>query len=173
MTLSLHLLRHAQATAQGETPGDRARPLEEAGRAAVRRLAAWAAEQRLGVQLVLCSTARRAEETLDILLPVLAGEPVVQFEEELYLADAARLLARLRHVPDNVASVLLVGHNPGLQDLAQRLADVAIGRLAARVAGGFPAAGLASFEIPVSWSALDRGRARLTRLIDPRELPDN
>ncbi|MGH7008726.1 MAG: SixA phosphatase family protein, partial [Stellaceae bacterium] len=95
--------------------GDRARGLSDAGRDSARTMAAAAAERHLTPSLVLCSDAVRTRETLDIVLPALKPAPDIVYEEALYLADAKQLLQRLRRVPDDVRSVMLVGHNPGLQ----------------------------------------------------------
>jgi phosphohistidine phosphatase len=70
---------------------------------------------------VLCSTARRACETLERIEPAL-GVADVRFEPALYGASAGALLERLHDVPDRVGSVMLIGHNPGLQELALELA---------------------------------------------------
>ncbi len=166
----LHLLRHAQAAPQEAGSSDRERPLEPGGRRAVQALAAWAAGRQLAPQLVLCSPALRARQTLDILAPSFARPPQILVEEGLYLANAGKLLARLREIPVDIASALMVGHNPGIHELATILSDTATGPLPARLAAGFPTAALASFDVAVPWPALDRRRARLAGLVTPRDL---
>lgn len=166
----LHLLRHAKAAPQEEGGSDRERPLEQRGRRAAQALADWAAARRLAAELVLCSPALRTRQTLDIVAPALARPPQILIEDGLYLANARQLLARLRQVADSVASVMVVGHNPGLHELAAILSDVSGGALPGRLAAGFPTGALASFEVPVPWPALDRRRARLTGLTTPKEL---
>jgi phosphohistidine phosphatase len=166
---ALCLLRHAKAAPQSEGD-DRDRPLDENGRRAARRLAAWLAERQLTPALVLCSTAARARETLDLVLPAFARPPQILHEDGLYLAEARRLLARLRQVPPDTPSVLMVGHNPGMQELAALLADATAGPLATRLAENFPAGALARYELDIAWAALDRRRARLVAYITPKEL---
>jgi phosphohistidine phosphatase len=165
----LHLLRHAKATPQGEGT-DRDRPLEQRGRRAAQALAAWAAEHRLAPTLVLCSPALRTRQTLDIVAPAFARPPQILLEDALYLATARQLMARLRQVPAGAAGVMIVGHNPGLHELATLLSDVSGGPLMARLAAGLPTAALASYEVAAPWAALDRRLARLAGLVTPKDL---
>ncbi len=166
---ALHLLRHAKAVPL-ESGEDRERPLEERGRRAAQAMARWMAERDLAPGLVLCSNSRRTRQTLDLIAPVFPRATEVLIEDGLYLATARQLLARLREIPATIEGVLLIGHNPGLHELALALADVATGPLARRLAEGFPTAALASYEIAMRWSALDRHRARLTAFVTPKEL---
>ncbi|HKW53939.1 MAG TPA: histidine phosphatase family protein, partial [Stellaceae bacterium] len=96
--------------------------------------------------------------------------PQILFEDGLYLATARQLLARLRQVPAGTACVMVVGHNPGLHELAAFLSDVSGGPLMARLAAGLPTAAMASYEIAVPWRALDRQRARFAALLTPKDL---
>ena len=84
-------------------------------------MAAWLGEHGVRPQLVLCSTAVRARQTLERVLPAL-GDPEVVYEDGLYHVPADLLLERLRALPDRVGQAMLVGHNPGLQELALELA---------------------------------------------------
>jgi phosphohistidine phosphatase len=165
----LHLLRHAQAIPQGEGT-DRERPLEPRGRRSAQALAGWIAERHLAPALVLCSSALRTRQTLDIIAPAFAGPAQILVEDDLYLATPRQLLARLRQVRDETPSILIVGHNPGLQELATTLSDVAAGPLMARLAAGLTTAALASYEVSVPWSALDKRVGRFTGLITPKDL---
>ena len=165
----LHLLRHAKAAPQGEGT-DRERPLEQRGRRAAQALAAWASAHKLAPALVLCSPSIRTRQTLDIVAPAFARPPEILFEDGLYLATAAQLLARLRQVTASTASVMVVGHNPGLHELAALLSDVSGGPLMARLAAGLPTAAMASYEVAVPWPALDRRLARFAALLTPKDL---
>jgi phosphohistidine phosphatase len=117
-------------------------------------------------ELVLCSPARRARETLEAILPAL-GSPDVAFEEALYGAEAGELLARLRRIPNTVGSAMLVGHNPALQELVLLLA--AEGPERRRVEQKLPAGALAVLAVP-AWAGLRPGSGSLERLALPREL---
>ena len=161
----LHLLRHAKSS--WDEPGlpDHERPLAPRGRKAAKKLARYLRDQEVRPDLVLCSSARRTRETLERTRSSL-GEPVVEIEDGLYGAGSDDLLARLRGVPEGVGSALLIGHNPGLQDLALALAP-SEPPLTAR----FPTGALASFALAGPWAQLGEAQAELTAYVVPRELP--
>jgi phosphohistidine phosphatase len=165
----LHLLRHAKAVPLLEGGSDRDRPLEQRGRRAAQALAEWIGERRISPELVLCSPALRTRQTLDIVAPAFARPPNILIEEGIYLASARQLLTRLRQLPESGNSVMVVGHNPGFHELALYLSDVATGSLVARLAG-FPTAALATYDVAVPWPGLERRRARLSRVVTPKEL---
>ena len=115
--------------------------------------------------LVLCSSAWRTQETLELIASSL-GDPTVEVEEGLYGAGSDGLLARVRAVSDTAGSVLVIGHNPGLQDLARRLAPGS-----ERLIEKFPSGALAAFELDAeSWRELGQTEARLVAHVVPREL---
>jgi phosphohistidine phosphatase len=151
----LYLLRHAKSSWDDPGLADHDRPLAPRGRRAAKAIGRHLREQGIEPELILCSTAVRARQTLERL--GLAG---AQFAPELYGAGASALLAGLREVPPEVASVMLIGHNPGIQDLA---------RLLAGFDEKFPTAALAIIECP-DWSTLDRGTGVLVGFVRPREL---
>ena len=164
----VYLLRHAKSSWKESGAPDHDRPLARRGRRAAKSIARHLRKQGIEPDLVLCSTARRARETLARIEPML-GAPVVRFERELYGASVDVLLDRLHAVPEAVGSVMLIGHNPGLQLLALDLARPAPGLRELEVK--FPTAGLATLAFPgASWGALDRGTAELTDFVRPREL---
>jgi len=167
----LCLLRHAKAVPHAAEDGtDRDRALNERGRRAAKLMGGWMAEHWLGLELVLCSSAVRTRETLELLLPRLSGAPEIVYEDGLYLAEPGALMARLRLVPRERASILVLGHNPGLHELAARLVEGASGPLVERLRAEMPTAALACFELAGDWTALDRGGARLARYVTPKEL---
>jgi phosphohistidine phosphatase len=164
----LYLLRHAKSSWKDTSLPDHDRPLAGRGRRAAKAIARHLHEQGLEPQLVLCSTARRARETLERIQPAL-GSATVELEHDLYAASADALLERLRRVPDTVASVMLIGHNPGLQDLALDLARSP--RTVSEVATKFPTAALATLEVPASnWHELDHKTAEIIAFVRPRDL---
>ena len=109
----------------------------------------------------------RARQTLEGIEPAF-GHGSVRVESELYGAGAAMLLAHLQALPADVRSVMVIGHNPGLQDLALLLARDRSEELAEK----FPTAALATFAFRGGWAALDRGEAELVDLVRPRDLDD-
>jgi len=164
---TLYVLRHAKSSWDDPALSDHERPLAPRGRRAAKRIAKHVRRSEIEPEVVLCSTATRARETLDLLRPALRS-PTVLLEDELYAASAQALLARLRRVPDDVGSVLLIGHNPGLQELVLALAPQGEGR--DRLEAKFPTAALATLTLAATWSSLAPGGASLAGYVVPREL---
>ena len=146
---------------------DQDRPLAPRGvRAGPRILAHLEAEAR--PELVLCSSARRTRETLALVRPGLGDAPDVRIEDDLYGASAASILTRLHGVDSPVRSVLVIGHNPGLEDLTVALAGDADEAALEQLRRRFPTGVLAVLEVSTEWAALGPGAARLSRLNVPR-----
>jgi phosphohistidine phosphatase len=129
-------------------------------------MGAYLRRQAVEPALVLCSTALRARQTLEALS--LEGE--VCYESGLYGASAADLLARLRRVADQVGSVMLVGHNPGLHDLAVSCSGSGDPLALARLRGKLPTGALVKLSFQGSWASLAEGQAGLEALVVPAEL---
>ena len=122
--------------------------------------------------VVLCSPALRTRETLELVAKPLRAELAVEFDGELYLATERDLQARIEQVPDGAASVMLVGHNPGVGELAAQLAargdPAAIDALHEK----FPTGALAEFRIHSQrWRQFARG-CELVSFVTPKTLPD-
>lgn len=165
----LWLLRHAKAVPH-ESGEDRDRALAPKGEAAMREMARWAAARRLAPALVLCSSALRARQTLALLAPVLEHRPALRFEDGLYLAGADSILARLRRIAARCESTLVVGHNPGLHELAMLLLRSGSDGPAKRLAQGMPTGALAGFAWQGAWPALAPGAAELMDYVTPKDL---
>jgi phosphohistidine phosphatase len=161
-TKRLFLLRHAKSSWDDPTLSDHERPLAPRGRKAAERMSGHLGDHDVDISLVLCSSARRTRETVDLVAP--PGE--IRVEPGLYGASADQLLDRLRHVPEEVPSVMLVGHNPAIHELAIDLAGPGTD-LADRK---FPTGALATFSFAGAWAALEPGRATLEGFVVPREL---
>jgi phosphohistidine phosphatase len=132
------------------------------------------AMQDLGLtpDLVLVSPAKRTMETLEALEPW-DETPLVEPVEALYLAPETQLLATLREVAETVRSVLLIGHNPGMHDLALSLAGERSASGAMRgLTKGFPTGTLAEFIQPGPWREAGPGTARLVRYLTPKALEE-
>jgi len=151
----LYLLRHAKSSWKDASLDDHDRPLAPRGKRASKAIGRYLRDHDIEPELVLCSSAKRARQTLERLGP--AGVDA-RIEPELYGAGALDLLSRLHQVPEGVASAMLIGHNPGMQQLAFNLAGLD---------DKFPTAALATFEVD-RWSTLET--AELIDYVRPRDL---
>ncbi len=124
--------------------------------------------------MVLVSSALRTRQTLEALEPW-PETPLIEPMPSLYLATAPQLLSALRKVPETVRSLMLVGHNPGLHEVAVCLVGAHAMTFAnadmRRLAASYPSGALAEFTVAGPWGTLDEGGGRLVRFICPRDLP--
>lgn len=147
----LFLLRHAKSSWDDPLLDDFDRGLTNRGRKAARLISRWFSENEVQPDLILCSNAVRARETLDLIQPAFGPDTIVKLEKSLYLASADELLDRLHRIDDRIPSVLVIGHNPGLQELAMLL----VPRHARRpIEEKFPTAAIAWLRLSGPWSAL-------------------
>jgi len=163
----IYLLRHAKSSWDDPGLADHDRPLAPRGRRAAAALARHLRAETGRPELVLCSSALRARQTLEGLREVL-GDAEVLVERSLYAADSDELLERLHRVPAAVGSAMVIAHNPGLQDLAVDL--VALGPDIGRLREKLPTGGLATIECEGSWDDLAPGVGTLVSLVVPRDL---
>jgi len=163
-------MRHAKSSWDDPRLSDHDRPLNPRGRAAATAMRRMMQDVGLAPDLILVSTARRTLQTLEALEPW-EDTPLVEPMDGLYLATSAQLLQILRRTAETVRSVLLLGHNPGLHDLALELAAPGDPALHQRLVAGFPSGALAEFALPSGWAGLEPAGARLLRLVSPRDLP--
>jgi phosphohistidine phosphatase len=180
---TLVLFRHAKS-AWPDVP-DHDRPLARRGIRSARVMGRWLRDAGLVPGQVLCSTARRARETWQFAQAGLAAAPPVTFDARIYEAAAADLLALIREVPPGTGTLLLIGHNPAIEDLALLLAAApsAAGPGTAgpgtggshhsdldRMRSKFPTAAIAVLRFAGTWPDLVPGPARLTAFVTPRDL---
>ena len=169
--LTLSLLRHAKSSWGDPGQKDFDRPLAERGREAAPRMGGYMAAQGLNPDLVLCSPAVRARQTLDLVLPQLTGQPTVEYEDALYLAAPSVLLARIRKIAAKVRHILVISHDPGMQGLAVELAAKGDPELLQAVASKFPTAGLVVITFKSNdWSKVAPGKGQLTHFMTPKRL---
>jgi phosphohistidine phosphatase len=167
--MHLWLLRHAKSSWDDPGLDDEDRPLAPRGERAADRIRDRLEVEAIEPELVLCSSALRARQTLARVLTALGTALEVRIEPALYTYDAAVLLDRLHRVSPDVASVLLVGHNPAMQELAMRLADR--GDRLDDLSRKYPTAGFAEITLPSgSWDAVADRSGELTRFVVPRTL---
>lgn len=164
----LGLLRHAKSDMDDAALRDFDRGLNDRGRRGAALIGKYIAESGIAWDAVIASPATRVKRTLEA-----SGlEVAPQFEERVYLADAATLIDLLRQVAGDPASVLVVGHNPGLHELLFRLVDPDHeDALFTRAAEKFPTASFALLELRIDcWAAIAPDCATLVHFARPRDL---
>jgi phosphohistidine phosphatase len=167
----LMLLRHAKSDWSAPGTRDHDRTLNPRGRECAPKMGAYMARHALVPDLIMASTATRVAETLELVLPAFEQPPRIVADRRLYEADAERLLAIVKEAPRAAHSLLLVGHNPGLGDLAATLIAAGDVETRQRLIEKFPTAGLAVIDFAVDdWTKLHFRGGRLDRFVVPRAL---
>ena len=168
----LTLLRHAKSGEDGHGLRDVDRPLNAKGRRAARTMGRLLRERSVTFDRVLASPARRVAETIEELAIGRAAAIQPVWEKRVYLASAGELLEIIRATPDDVTSLLLVGHNPGLEELVLRLVPGRTQDPARdQVEEKYPTASLAAIELPVSrWDEVTEGQGKLADFVRPRDV---
>ena len=166
--LTLTLFRHAKSSWDHPGLADFSRPLSDRGLTAAPVMARYLADHCWTPDTILCSTAQRTRQTLELATPFLHPAPTVHYEDDLYLASASELLARVRAMPNTANSVMVIGHNPGFHDLAVALAGSGdLGDLAA-LKSKFPTAGMARLTFEADqWSNIAPRLGHLTGFVTP------
>jgi phosphohistidine phosphatase len=150
----LYLLRHTKSSWDDPELADHDRPLAPRGQKASKTMGKYLRGEGIAPDLVLCSSARRAQETLE-RIELDSADTLI--EPELYGASASDLLERLRRLPDETTSAMLIGHNPAMQDLAG-------------IEGKYPTGALATFSFDGPWGELDLRTAELISFVTPKAL---
>jgi phosphohistidine phosphatase len=170
---TLILMRHAKSAWDAGQVSDHNRPLSDRGRETAPAMGQWLKAQKLKPDLILCSTATRVSETLDLLRPSLPPETPVKALEALYMALPREILTVLAKVKekDKVDTLMVIGHNPGIGSLAHWLAGQGDKRALERMKDKFPTAAVAviDFDIP-AWRDIEGEQGTLRQFMTPREL---
>lgn len=165
----LLLLRHAKSSWDDPKLPDRDRPLNKRGRRAAASMREHLHELGLAPDVILVSPSRRTMETLAALEPW-DETPVVEQIERLYLATSTQLLEILRSASETVRSLMLIGHNPGIHELAVLLAASAPeSETRRRLGEKFPTGALAELSVAGTWRQLGANGCRLVRFLTPRD----
>jgi len=167
---TLSLFRHAKSSWDQEGVRDFDRPLAPRGREAAPAMGRFIASEKLEPDLVLCSTAARARETLALALPCFGKQPKVEYSDRLYMASPQQLLRMARSLRDSVGHAMLVGHNPGMHALAVALAGEGKPNEMAALQTKFPTAGLAVIDFDGPWEDICSGAGRLRLFMVPKSL---
>jgi phosphohistidine phosphatase len=154
-----------------ETLNDHARPLAPRGREAAARLAQAVLPEMPQPEIVLCSSALRARQTLAVLRQSVWRRAAVKTQSQLYLCGRDALLERLAQLPRGCAVAAVVAHNPDLNELALALAMKGPRALRAKLGEKFPTGALALLDLPIeSWSDIAGAKGRLRALVFPKDL---
>lgn len=167
----LLLLRHAKSDWSDGSLADIDRPLAPRGEKAAPLMGGEIARRGWQPELALVSPAQRTRATWALVAPWLDDPPAAIFPERLYMANTADLMALVREAPWQVETLLIVGHNPGLEDFAMLLAghDSKADALDL-MRRKYPTGALACFELDGDWRDLAPGSARLTQFLRPKDL---
>jgi phosphohistidine phosphatase len=169
--LELLLLRHAKS--RWDEPGldDHDRDLAPRGLKAAKRMGKLLAAENLLPDLVLCSTARRAMDTWRIVADAADADPIVRFDNRLYLASPATMIDVAREFGGTATRLMIVGHDPGMHQLALALATRGDADSRRHLAAKFPTAALARFQVQCSaWATFAGGPATLLGFWRPRDV---
>lgn len=154
------LLRHAKA--DWPQVSDHDRPLADRGRGDAAAAGRWLAGAGVTPDLTLCSTATRTRQTWRLAAPELPRRPRTVYDERLYEASPGELIALINGVDDAVRDLMLVGHNPGIHELADALAGEAEPEAGERLRRtGFPTCAIAVLSFTGDWKSVEHGVARL------------
>jgi phosphohistidine phosphatase len=165
----LFLLRHAKSSWDDPHLADHDRPLARRGRNAAKQIASYMKDKSFEPSIVLCSSALRARQTWEIVAPAFPRRTVIEIDPSLYQAGNEELISQLRHIPRGASSVLLIGHNPALQELVLRLASE--NEQLQLVREKFPTAALAVLEAPINdWEELEFATTELADFVTPKRL---
>jgi len=172
LTKTLSLLRHAKSGWDDPVARDFDRPLNDRGETAAKLIGKWLKGERSSFDHVIASPAVRVVETLDHVAIGLGDRFSPVWERKVYLASSATLMDILREVDDSNETVLLVGHNPGMEDLVLDLVpDTSGDALREAVYEKFPTASYAQINLEIDrWSEIMRGCGSLAKFKRPRDL---
>ena len=173
--LNLMLLRHAKSSLADTGQADLDRPLNERGKRSAVAVGRYMASNGLVPQLVLCSPARRTTETWGLAAGELTTTPEILVAAEIYdSGDGTALMECLRHKAGATQSVLLVGHNPSIGELAQTLIGTGSYKLRERLEKKYPTGALAVFSFDLgNWQSLASGSGTLLYFVRPSDIIDD
>ncbi|MFF0474830.1 SixA phosphatase family protein [Streptomyces sp. NPDC004284] len=163
----LVLVRHAKAVSKDRPVDDFDRPLSKRGRADAPHTGRWLADAGVTCDLVLCSPASRTRQTWQLAVPALTEPPPVVYDERIYDAAPSVLVAVLAERGHRLGCLMLVGHNPGIHELAAGLCGSGPPDLLARLKARFATSGVAVIDLPGDWARSAPGSGALAALWSP------
>jgi phosphohistidine phosphatase len=168
MRRDLLLVRHAKSAWDDPSLADHDRPLAPRGEKALRGLRDQLSRAEHRPDVVLCSSARRTVDTLDGFRAALPKQARIDVTDDLYLANADTLLTRLHGLDGKVRCAMLVGHNPGIEDLALLLVGSGDAGLRAQLTAKLPTGAVVALSFEGRWTQLGADAARVDALFMPR-----
>jgi len=168
---TLILMRHAKSDWSGPDVQDHDRPLNARGKKAAAHMASYFMDNGLLPDMALCSTAKRARQTLDALLEAAGDDLPVHYRRALYFTSPDVILDEIRDTPASVNNLMLVGHNPDTQAMALHLASDAHDPGVVAMARKFPTGAAAIFRFDVNhWQDIVWGAGSLLAFLRPKAL---
>jgi phosphohistidine phosphatase len=164
---TLHLLRHAKSSWKDAALDDHERPLSKRGRETAKMLGRYLRREKIKPDVVVCSSAVRATETLAPIRKKTKPRKIV-LEDGIYEAPQQKLWERILTLPEKAESVLLIGHNPALQELALELADAESRARFPAIEAKFPTGAIATFRLKGAWKELRPNGAALAEFTTPK-----
>ncbi|NEV76975.1 histidine phosphatase family protein [Rhodopseudomonas sp. BR0C11] len=169
----LILLRHAKTERDAPSGKDHDRRLEDRGRSDAAEIAAWLAAEHLVPDQVLISTATRTRQTWDVLSELFPAnrEPQVAYLSEMYSASSSQLLQAIHEVSAGINQLMLIGHNPGLHELALALTCTCNEAERRKLSGSMPTAAVVVIDFPIAdWADASFGTGKLQHFVSPKVL---
>jgi phosphohistidine phosphatase len=161
----LYLMRHAKSDWSNSSASDFERRLNERGLKAAPLVGGFMREKGIQPQRIVCSQAERAKETARLVAEAARFGARVEFDERIYEASAERLLRVVSETPETVAELMLIGHNPGFEEVQARLTGER---------ANFKTASLARVELKIeSWTEVAEGCGQLSWIVSPRDLEND
>ena len=168
---TLTLLRHAKSGDDGTIRRDLDRRLNAKGRRAARAMGRDLKERAIAFDAVIASTAVRVAETIEEVAASYGRAIEPRWDRRIYLASVADLIDVIQEAPAEADTLLLVGHNPGLEQLVLALVPDGAGDARGSVAEKYPTASLAEIALDIAdWHDLETGLGRLVRFVRPRDI---
>ncbi len=172
--LTLTLFRHAKSSWDAPQLRDIDRPLNQRGKSQARKMGEWLSERQIDPDLLICSTARRARQTLKQLRKNWDCKADTVFESRLYLASPGVIIGLLDEFGKKIPHIMVIGHNPGLHILATRLAQKGESQALQRLAEKYPTSAVSVIESKAGkWKKIARAPGNLLYFATPKSLADD
>ena len=163
----LYLARHAKSAWNTQAPDDFSRPLSKRGLNDAKRMGEKLAELEWNPQLILCSPARRAQQTCELLYSNTMLDTDIEWENKLYAASTSTLVKLLADIPESINSVMIIAHNPAVEWLLLDLCNDVPAQANAKI---MTTGNVAKIHLPCSWRDLQSDNCQLVGLLRPKEI---